>query len=143
MIPTLRKAFNSKFTQDKYQAYLSFIEQAVPDSLHFRIAETPIFIDVHFTKKILAAGDSICNQLLSPEFISFTQEAIPLDAITPNESVRPDCIVMDFAIALDESGNTIPKLIELQGFPSLFGFEVLQDDAIRSVFDIEIIIVVI
>ncbi len=136
MIPDLRKTFNNSFTQAKYESYLSFIENAIPDSIQFRIAETPIFVGIDFTKKLLAAGDSICSQLLSPQFKVLTEHAIPENAITPNETSHPNCIVMDFAIAIDNNNNIIPKLIELQGFPSLFGFEVLQDDAIQSVFDI-------
>ena len=136
MIPDLRKAFNNSFTQAKYEQYLTFLENAVPNSIQFRIAETPIFVGKDFTKKLLAAGDSICNQIIAPQFKALTQNAIPANALTPNEASHPDCIVMDFAIAIDENDNIVPKLIELQGFPSLFGFEVIQDDAIRAIFDI-------
>jgi len=136
MIPNLRKSFNRSFTQVKYENYLAFMENAIPDSIQFRIAETPIFVDVNFTRKLLAAGDAICTQLLDPLFKGLTENAIPKNAITPNEANHPNCIVMDFAIAIDKHNNIVPKLIELQGFPSLFGFEVLQDDALRAVFDI-------
>jgi len=43
---------------------------------------------------------------------------------------------MDFAITSNEHGNVTPQLIELQGFPSLFGLEILQDMAFRSLYDI-------
>jgi len=43
---------------------------------------------------------------------------------------------MDFAICNDETNTIVPKLIELQGFPSLFGFEYLHDKAFRQNFEI-------
>ncbi len=136
MIPNLRKQFNSSFTQERYEKYLSFIEHSVPDSIHFRIAETPIFVGIDLTKKLLEAGDTICTEILDPDFNKLTEYSIPENVKTPNEPSHPDCLVMDFAIAVDHHNNIVPKLIELQGFPSLFGFEVLQNDAIQSVFTI-------
>jgi hypothetical protein len=39
---------------------------------------------------------------------------------------------MDFAIAINEQNELVPALIELQGFPSLFAYEILQDECIRK-----------
>jgi len=43
---------------------------------------------------------------------------------------------LDFAITKDDSGNFIPKLIELQGFPSLFSYQYFLDKIVRRHFDI-------
>jgi hypothetical protein len=136
MIPFERNNYNTSFTAAKYEAFLKAINQYTPGGIQFRLAETPIFIDKNFRNQIVNAGNSICEQLLQKQFRELTDEAIPKDAYTPNESTRPNCIVIDFAIAKDQEGNIIPKLIELQGFPSLFGFEVLHDETFRSQFNI-------
>lgn len=43
---------------------------------------------------------------------------------------------MDFAIAQNEHNAIVPALIELQGFPSLFAYEILQDECIRKTYTI-------
>jgi hypothetical protein len=136
MNSSIRKIFNAAFTEEKYQSYLALLEKAQGSPLQFRIAETPIFLDKDFTKKLIEAGNLICSQLVDKAFIAKTDDSIPSYAITKNESLLPNCLVIDFAIAYDPIKQVVPKLIELQGFPSLFGFEVLQDEALRKVFNI-------
>ena len=40
----------------------------------------------------------------------------------------PEVAQVDLAVVEDASGRLVPRLIELQGFPSLSAFEVLQSD---------------
>jgi len=130
MIAAPRENFNAAFTEEKYQQYLSYINNSYPNALEFRIAETPIFIDAVFSAQMIEIGNYVNEQILSADFKKNTQAALDGQANTPNETNHPHCLVMDFAIALDENNNLVPKLIELQGFPSLFAFELLQADAL-------------
>ena len=132
----IRKSYNKAFTEEKYNTYVQLIEAVQGGPLQFSIAETPIFIDKKFGKALLDAGNAICSQLTMPSLIELTKDAIPAYAFTKNESLFPNCLVIDFAIAQNEQNLIVPKLIELQGFPSLFGFEILQDQAIRKTFSI-------
>lgn len=136
MKPDVRKQFNDTFTEIKYQTYIQFIENVQGGQLQFRLAETPIFLDKSFTQLLLNAGNAICHQLSQPEFIFKTNDAIPAYAITKNETPLPECLVIDFAIAENEQKEIVPKLIELQGFPSLFAFELLHDNAFHHAFEI-------
>ena len=134
MNPSIRKQFNEAFTEAKYQAYIEFIEKKQGGALQFRLAETPLFLDKEFTKTLMDAGNSICEQLTNPALIKQTSNAIPSHAITKNETELPECLVLDFAIAFNSHQEIVPTLIELQGFPSLFGFEMLHDQAFQSIF---------
>ena len=136
MILSIRQQFNTSFTAEKYQDYLSAITNNYPNALDFRIAETPIFIDAAFTAAMLELGHYVSEDILSADFKKNTQASLAGQPITPNETEHPDCMVMDFAIALDEKNNLVPKLIELQGFPSLFAFELLQDEALKNNFNL-------
>ena len=51
MIPALRKAFNENFSKEKYEAFLTELNNLHPGQLDFRVAETPVFIDQVFKKK--------------------------------------------------------------------------------------------
>jgi hypothetical protein len=136
MIQSYRKQFNEAFSESIYQEYLSYINELYPNSLDFRIAETPVFLPSVFKKQLLEVGDYVCSQILAADFTSKTEKSLRNTSITPNEISLPECIVMDFAIAHNDQNEIVPALIELQGFPSLFAFEVLQDEALRNSYTI-------
>ena len=43
----------------------------------------------------------------------------------PGENDHSHFIAFDFGICINEEGEFEPQLIEMQGFPTLFAFEVL------------------
>ena len=45
-------------------------------------------------------------------------------------------IAFDFGICINEEGEYEPQLIEMQGFPTLFAYEVVIDDIFRKHFDV-------
>jgi len=132
MIASIRKKFNAAFTEEAYQNYLAALNAPFPKALEFSIAETPIFIDKNFTEKLLATGSYVNQVIQSDLFKSITEPSLKNLALFPNETALPACIVMDFAIAINEQNELVPALIELQGFPSLFAYEILQDECIRK-----------
>ena len=134
MIPKIRAAFNAQFTTERYQHYLRILNEKFKDSIPFRIAETPVFIDKAFKNALLEAGDFICQFITDPSFPTKTSQAIPAGLHIPNEQPFPECLVIDFAIAEGNDGNITPQLIELQGFPSLFAFEILQANALEAAY---------
>lgn len=134
MIPAIRAAFNEQFTEAKYQQYLAILNEPFKDPIPFRIAETPVFIDRVFKAQLMDVGDYICQFITAPSFPSKTTDAIPKGLHIPGEAALPECIVIDFAIAEGQDGKTVPQLIELQGFPSLFAFELLQAQALEKVY---------
>jgi len=136
MIASIRQKFNTAFTEEAYQNYLDSLNTPFPGVLDFSVAETPIFIGKDFTEKVLATGDYVNQVIQSDSFKSITEPSLENVALFPNETALPQCIVMDFAIAMNEHNEIAPALIELQGFPSLFAYEVLQDECIRQNYSI-------
>jgi hypothetical protein len=136
MIPQLRRAFNDGFTAAKYQAFLHELEQAHPGEIEFRVAETPVFVPRDFTKKILDACESIVDIIVDPNFKELTRDAIPKSLAVPGENDHSHFIAFDFGVCLGPNGNLEPQLIEMQGFPSLFAYEVLLDDIFRRHFPV-------
>jgi hypothetical protein len=136
MISSIRKKYNESFTEQKYLQMIADIEKDFPNSIEFRLAETPIFMDVKTKQKILFAGDEIVQFITGPDFISKTTQSFEHVLTPPNENHLPNCIVMDFALCKDTSNEIVPKLIELQGFPSLFGFEIAHNRAFKNNFEI-------
>ena len=136
MIASIRQKFNAAFTEEIYQNYLASLNTPFPGALDFSVAETPIFINKDFTEKVLATGDYVNQVIQSNNFKSITDPSLKNVPIFPNETALPQCIVMDFAIAMNDKNEIVPALIELQGFPSLFAYEILQDECIRKTYKI-------
>ncbi|HVW14145.1 MAG TPA: hypothetical protein VHB54_09990 [Mucilaginibacter sp.] len=136
MDPSARKAYNNNFTPEKYQHFLRSLNAGLKKPIEFRVAETPVFLTNDFRDKLLAAGEDVINVILQPDFKELTQRAIPEKWNVANENDHPHFIALDFGVCKDASGNIVPKLIELQGFPSLYGFQVYLSEAYWNVFDI-------
>lgn len=136
MIPAIRKAYNEAFTAEKYKAFLDDLHGVHPGQVDFRVAETPIFVPADFTKKILDACESITDIIIDPAFKSLTRNAIPKHLQVPGENEHTQFIAFDFGICINEQGEYEPQLIEMQGFPTLFAYEVLIDDVFRKHFPV-------
>jgi len=137
MHSSARSTFNANFTAEKYQQFLKQLNQGLPHQVAFRVAETPIFLTADFRDRLIAAGEDILQTILQPNFKTLTERAIPQKWRVANENDHPHFIALDFGVCKDEAGNIVPKLIELQGFPSLYGFQSFLDDTYSEVFDID------
>jgi hypothetical protein len=141
MIQSARQAFNQSFSPDTYRAMLNDIETDLPGQLDFRIAETPVFVPKVLTDKILQACSDITDVIVRSDFKALTENAIPADQRVPNEDDHTQFLVMDFAVCKDENGGPShgelsPRLIELQGFPSLSFFQPYLADQFRKHYPI-------
>ena len=136
MVPELREQFNKNFTLKKYEAFLKDLDNKHPGTIVFRIAETPIFIPKDFTEKMIWACESIIDLITDPGFKKLTDRSIPPGESVPNENAHAHCIAFDFGICEDGNGGFEPQLIEMQGFPSLFGFQIYYPQVIEKHFQI-------
>ena len=136
MISSLRADYNKKFTQEKYESFLADLDNSYNFKIKFRVAETPIFIPKTFKEKLIRASDDIVDFLVKPDFKKLTEKAIPKGLFVPNETDHSLFLALDFAIVKNEMGELIPQLIEMQGFPSLFGFQNFVGSKFKEHFDI-------
>ena len=136
MVPALRKKFNETFTQEKYERFLQDLHSKFPGAIEFRVAETPEFIDKAFTQKLLDACESIIDVIVDPNFKKLTDRSIPNGENVPNETAISHMIAFDFGICINDNLELEPQLIEMQGFPTLFGFQVYYPDVLKKHFDI-------
>jgi hypothetical protein len=137
MIPELRKKFNSEFTQEKYDAFLNDLNTSLKYPVDFRISESPLFLSHDLKNRLLKACDELCKQVTSTNFKLKMKDAVPSHLNIPGETNHPEFFVFDFAICKNDStGDFYPKLIELQGFPTLYAYQYFFERKIRDHFDI-------
>lgn len=136
MIKKYRQAFNSGFSQEKYNTFLNELEDGYPP-IPFRVAECPIFIPEELKQQLITAGNEIINLIKQPNFKELTEKAIPKDWTVPNENNHPHFLTFDFGLCKDENGEIVPMLIEMQGFPSLYGFQMHLANTYKKVYGLE------
>jgi hypothetical protein len=136
MVNEIRERFNQQFSPENYKAYVAELGSVHPGALEFRVAETPIFIDKLFKDKVISACESIVDVITQYNFKALTSRAIPADIKVPDENAHSHFIAFDFGICENAEGGLEPQLIEMQGFPSLFCYQVLHDEITRKYFDI-------
>jgi len=133
--PQLRSIFNTDFTPDKYAALLHCVNETEKWPADFRISETPIFLTREFTDEVTRAAHAIVDLTRTPEFARHAAPAIPKGLEVPHESAHPNFLVVDFGICA-EGDRLVPRLIELQAFPSLFGFQLLVLHCMRKAYPV-------
>jgi hypothetical protein len=136
MINEYRKSFNEHFSEEKYQAFLNALTVDFP-KISFRIAETPVFISKELSEKLIKAGEEIIRLIKQPNFKQLTADAIPDKWRVPGENGHPHFLTFDFGITKDLNGEIAPMLIEMQGFPSLYGFQLHLANQYKQSFGLE------
>jgi len=134
MIPALRQRYNAAFTEARYTAFTKELNQAVYWPVDFRVAESPLFLDEATTRGLIRASDDIIGQLAKPEFRQHAKTAIPQGFAVPKETEWPHFLAVDFALCHDASGQVLPQLIELQGFPTVACWQALLTGTYKKHF---------
>lgn len=136
MVREIRRAYNEAFTEERHAAMVRDLESQVGFPIEFRISETPLFLPDRLSRELERAAWEILETVTSEDYLRHTDRAVPSDLAVPGEVPHPDFLQIDFALALGPAGEVVPRLIELQGFPSLYGFQWLLDGGFLRWFDI-------
>lgn len=131
MDPHFRALFNAQFTPAIYESYVDDLSRRCGCKFEFRLAESPVFLPDDFKARVIDAANAIIEQLSRPDTLATMKAAIPERWNVPGMDALPNFAQVDFAV-VSENGTLVPKLIELQGFPSLTSMQVIQRDAWRE-----------
>ncbi len=136
MIKELREKFNSTFDQANYEKFIHSLNTAYKYPVDFRVSETPLFLSNELTAHLQTACREIVAELQTKEFIDKSLNSVPKGADVPNGDDHPKFLQIDFALCKDEQEGIVPRLIELQGFPSLYCFQYLLNQKLKQYFPI-------
>lgn len=123
MISKYRNWFNQQFTVESYGDLIRKVNQTFDYVIPFRVAESPFFIPKLLKERLIEACNEISEVILQDDFKSKTDGSMNELTRVPNEDDHTTFLQMDFGITLDERGDPMPKLIEIQGFPSVYFFQ--------------------
>lgn len=131
MIPKYRQLFNDSFTPEKYQEFQDDIASDFDYLPTFRMAETPFFISNELKQQLLEGCNDVINLIQQENFKELTDKSLELNSKVPNEDEHTTFLAIDFGIC-EEEGKVLPKLIEVQGFPSLFNYQYVLYDKFKA-----------
>lgn len=122
MITKYRELFNTQFTESKYQEFKNNIASDFNYLPTFRLAETPFFISKELKEQLIEGCNDVIAFIQREDFKLLTNKSLELNPNVPNEDNHTTFLAIDFGIC-EEDGQIIPKLIEVQGFPSLYNYQ--------------------
>ena len=74
--------------------------------------------------ELAQTGAALTHQLLdNPAYMQASEQCVPAQYRMPNENPQPNFMTVDFGLVRNADGTLTPKLVELQAFPSIFGYQ--------------------
>ncbi len=133
MISKYRSLFNEQFSAEKYQQFQDDIASDFDYLPTFRMAETPFFISNELKAQLIEGCNDVIKLIQQKDFNTLTEKALELNAKVPNQDEHTTFLAIDFGIC-EENGETVPKLIEVQGFPSLYNYQYILYEKFKNHF---------
>jgi hypothetical protein len=119
-----REAFNASFTPEKYEGLLRALDLRTRTHIGFRVAETPCFFPAALLDEMAETGAELTRQLVgSAAYMQVSSSAIPEKYRLGNDNPIPNFMTVDFGLVRQSDGALTPKLVEMQAFPSVFGYQ--------------------
>lgn len=134
MIASLRQSFNTNYTPEKFEIFQRRMAEACGMAVPFRLCETPCFFPKALLDQMAQYGKELIHQLNGLEYRKASFQSIPPEWNVPHETPHPMFIQVDFGLVKDEAGGLQPKLVELQGFPSLYAYQAMLSQMYMKVF---------
>jgi hypothetical protein len=83
-------------------------------------------------------GHELYDQLASnPDYRQASEAAIPAQFRVPNEAAHPLFIQADFGLVRVPDGSFEPKLVEIQGFPSIYGLQIALAESYQEAYSLD------
>jgi hypothetical protein len=138
LIPELRDRFNRSFTAERYRGFLRLLEQRCGVEVHFRVSETPIFVPIERLQEMAVAGADLARELIGDtDYLNEARKAIPGNFRVAGEDAHPHFLTADFALIRDGSGDLVPRLVEIQAFPSVYGYQAVLGAGYCEAFELD------
>jgi hypothetical protein len=124
VIPQFRARFNQQFVDSDYAGLLLRLELRCGRRVDFRVAETPIFVPAALLQELAAHGANLAHSIIeNASCLDAARNAIPAGYRVANQTAHPNFLTADFALVRDAAGNLVPRLVEIQAFPSVYGYQ--------------------
>ncbi|HUQ86415.1 MAG TPA: hypothetical protein VM096_02585 [Vicinamibacterales bacterium] len=113
------------------------LETRTGATLGFPISETPCFFPQSLMSSLASTGLELVHQILdNGDAMAAARAAVPKRFDGPGAETVPTFLQVDFGLVRAADGSIQPKLVELQAFASLYGFQLAVAEAYRDAFNL-------
>jgi hypothetical protein len=137
VIPELRADFNRRWTPTRYADFLRRLDEEAGTHIEFRCSETPIFLPNDLLSQIVRYGQELYGQLATnPAYLKAADATIPTEFRVPGSAEHPLFVQADFGLIRQSDGTLAPRLVEIQGFPSIYALQAVMAHQYHRVFQL-------
>jgi hypothetical protein len=134
MIAQHRREFFARYTDQKYARFLQEMETRCETPIPFRMCETPCFFSSAVLEGLIRTTSELYGQISrNTDYIAMARGTLPKNLV--NSGYSDDALFIQADFGIDE--NLEPKLVEIQGFPSLYCFQSVLSETYRDVYDLD------
>jgi hypothetical protein len=138
MIASYRQDFNRRYTDAKYAALRRNLDARTRSTIDLRVAESPVFLSHAMVREMADAGAAMTHQLVADtEYLLMAEASIPQAFRVAGDDAHPNFMTADFALVAEADGTLSPRLVELQAFPSVYGYQSILADEYMKCFDLD------
>jgi hypothetical protein len=138
VISKYRRSFNARYRPGDYAALLVRLEELCGLEIQFRVAETPIFVPLTLLEEMAGVGAQLTESLLAdPDYLTAARNAIPGGFLAADETAHPHFLTADFSLVRNSAGDLVPRLVEMQAFPSVYAYQAILCSAYRSTYALD------
>jgi hypothetical protein len=84
------------------------------------------------------AGAEFAHALMGrPDYLVAASQAIPPAYRVAGDLGHPHFLTADFAFVRDSSGSLVPRLVEIQAFPSVYGYQAILGAGYQEIFELD------
>ena len=137
MVPARRQAFLKHYSAATHQAMKQELLRRVGVPIEFRLSETPCFLPASLGRSLIDAAGQMIHQLLDdPAYMKAADAIVPSEFRIAHGEKRPTFMQIDFGLVNTDHGLE-GRLVELQAFASLYGFQKLFAEASRDAWHLD------
>jgi hypothetical protein len=138
VIPSLRSDFNARFRPEAFRNLRHSLDAIARTRVAFPIAETPCFFPQSLLDEMARIGADLTLRLVSdPAYLARSLAAIPERWRAADQNAHPHFLTADFGLVRNADGSLAPRLVEMQAFPSVFGFQFASCEGYRTAFGLD------
>jgi hypothetical protein len=135
VIQSLRRSFNDSWSEAQFARFRSILDTHAGAPLGFPLSETPCFFPRSLMNELSDVASELIRQSLeSPDIQAAPAHRRPGRFDGPGAEATPTFLQVDFGLVRNADGTLAPKLVELQAFASLYGFQLAVARSYREAF---------
>jgi hypothetical protein len=139
MLDKLQRDFAARiYSPEKHEGFVKHLNKWLGMTIEYRIVEMPVFVSTALRERLEEASTAIVEECVQTDYLRQTAPALEARYTVPHQHPRPLFATVDFAITQNpHTGEYEPKLIELQGFPSLFGYQFVYSHEVMKWYNLD------